>query len=93
MPNSKAKNVAKKHRKARNRWKAKNRESLSKVKVKQTPKKVSVWDRAKMSSLSGATPSAVSNPTEGTPRRTASMMTFDELKGTPPHNGYLQDLG
>lgn len=93
MPNSKAKNVARKHRKARNRWKAKNRESLSKVKVKQTPKKVSVWDRAKMSSLSGATPSAVSNPTEGTPRRTASMMTFDELKGTPPHNGYLQDLG
>lgn len=93
MPNSKAKNVAKKHRKARNRWKAKNRENLSKVKVKQTPKKVSVWDRAKMSSLSGATPSAVSNPTEGTPRRTASMMTFDELKGTPPHNGYLQDLG
>ena len=80
MPNSKAKNVAKKHRKARNRWKAKNRESLSKVKVKQTPKKVSVWDRAKMSSLSGATPSAVSNPTEGTPRRTASMMTFDELR-------------
>lgn len=79
MPNSKAKNVAKKHRKARNRWKAKNRENLSKVKVKQTPKKVSVWDRAKMSSLSGATPSAVSNPTEGTPRRTASMMTFDEL--------------
>lgn len=93
MPNSKAKNVARKHRKARNRWKAKNRENLSKVKVKQTPKKVSVWDRAKMSSLSGATPSAVSNPTEGTPRRTASMMTFDELKGTPPHNGYLQDLG
>ena len=79
MPNSKAKNVARKHRKARNRWKAKNRESLSKVKVKQTPKKVSVWDRAKMSSLSGATPSAVSNPTEGTPR-TASMMTFDELR-------------
>lgn len=93
MPNSKAKNVARKHRKARNRWKAKNRENLSKVKVKQTPKKVSVWDRAKMSSLSGATPSAVSNPTEGTPRRTESMMTFDELKGTPPHNGYLQDLG
>ena len=93
MPNSKARNVARKHRKARNRWKAKNRESLSKIKVKQTPKKVSVWDRAKMSSLSGATPSAVSNPTEGTPRRTASMMTFDELKGTPPHNGYLQDLG
>lgn len=93
MPNSKAKNVARKHRKAKDRWKAKNRESLSKVKVKQTPKKVSVWDRAKMSSLSGATPSAVSNPTEGTPRRTASMMTFDELKGTPPHNGYLQDLG
>ena len=79
MPNSKAKNVAKKHRKAKARWKAKNAESLSKVKVKQTPKKVSVWDRAKMSSLSGATPSAVSNPTEGTPRRTASMMTFDEL--------------
>lgn len=79
MPNSKARNVARKHRKARNRWKAKNRESLSKIKVKQTPKKVSVWDRAKMSSLSGATPSAVSNPTEGTPRRTASMMTFDEL--------------
>ena len=79
MPNSKAKNVARKHRKAKDRWKAKNRESLSKVKVKQTPKKVSVWDRAKMSSLSGATPSAVSNPTEGTPRRTASMMTFDEL--------------
>lgn len=93
MPNSKARNVARKHRKAKDRWKAKNRESLSKVKVKQTPKKVSVWDRAKMSSLSGATPSAVSNPTEGTPRRTASMMTFDELKGTPPHNGYLQDLG
>ena len=93
MPNSKARNVARKHRKAKDRWKAKNRESLSKIKVKQTPKKVSVWDRAKMSSLSGATPSAVSNPTEGTPRRTASMMTFDELKGTPPHNGYLQDLG
>ena len=79
MPNSKAKNVARKHRKAKNRWKVKNRENLSKVKVKSAPKKVSVWDRAKMSSLSGATPSAVSNPTEGTPRRTASMMTFDEL--------------
>jgi hypothetical protein len=79
MPNSKAKNVARKHRKAKDRWKAKNRESLSKVKVKQTPKKVSVWDRAKMSSLSGATPSAVSNPTEGTFRQAASMMTFDEL--------------
>jgi hypothetical protein len=77
--NSKQKNVAKKHRKASERWKTKNRESLSKVKVKSVPKKVSVWDRAKMSSLSGATPSAVSNPTEGTPR-TASMMTFDELR-------------
>jgi hypothetical protein len=79
MPNSKAKDAARKHRKAKARWKAKNRESLSKVKVKQTPKKVSVWDRAKMSSLSGASPSAVSNPAEGTPR-TASMMTFDELR-------------
>jgi hypothetical protein len=77
--NSKQKNVAKKHRKASERWKAKNRESLSKVKVKSVPKKVSVWDRAKMSSLSGATPSAVSNPAEGTPR-TASMMTFNELR-------------
>jgi homoserine kinase len=81
MPNSKARNVARKHRKSKDRWKAKNRESLSKIKVKQTAKKVSVWDRAKMSSLSGASPSAVSNPTEGTPRRTASMMTFDELRG------------
>lgn len=79
MPNSKTRNVAKKHRKARNRWKAKNRESLSNIKVKSTPKKVSVWDRAKMSSLSGATPSAVSNPAEGTPFNATSMMTFDEL--------------
>lgn len=94
MPNSKAKNVARKHRKAKDRWKAKNRASMARAKTKPTPKKkISVWERAKMSSLSGATPSAVSNPTEGTPRRTASMMTFDELKGTPPHNGYLQDLG
>jgi hypothetical protein len=80
MPNSKAKNVARKHRKAKNRWKAKNAASVALAKTKPvTKKKVSVWDRAKMSSLSGATPSAVSNPTEGTPRRTASMMTFDEL--------------
>ena len=79
MPNSKSKNATRKHRKAKARWKAKNRESLSKVKVKSAPKKVSVWDRAKMSSLSGATPSAVSNSTERTPR-TASMMTFDELQ-------------
>jgi hypothetical protein len=78
MPNSKSKNVARKHRKSRERWKVKNRESLSKVKVKQTAKKVSVWDRAKMSSLSGASPSAVSNPTEGTPR---TVTSFDELNG------------
>ena len=78
MPNSKAKNATRKHRKAKARWKAKNRESLAFAKTKSEPKKkISVWDRAKMSSLSGATPSAVSNPTEG----------------TPPHNGYLQDLG
>jgi hypothetical protein len=78
--NSKHKNVAKKHRKASARWKAKNRASLARAKSKPEPKKkISVWDRAKMSSLSGASPSAVSNPAEGTPR-TASMMTFDELR-------------
>jgi hypothetical protein len=78
--NSKQKNVAKKHRKASERWKTKNRASLALAKSKPEPKKkISVWDRAKMSSLSGASPSAVSNPAEGTPR-TASMMTFDELR-------------
>lgn len=80
MPNSKAKNVARKHRRAKNRRKAKNRESLSHAKVKPEPKKkISVWDRAKMSSLSGASPSAVSNPTEGTPR--APITSFNELSG------------
>ena len=79
MATSKQKSVMKKHRKAKARWNAKNRASLALAKSKPEPKKkVSVWDRAKMSSLSGATPSAVSNPAEGTPR-TASMMTFDEL--------------
>jgi hypothetical protein len=86
MPNSKAKNAARKHRKSRNRWKAKHREglALAKDKTPKPKKKVSVFERAKAametSSLSGASPSAVSNPTERTPRRTASMMTFDELK-------------
>lgn len=85
MPNSKAKNAARKHRKSRNRWKVKHKASLSLAKNKEPKpkKKVSVFERAKAamenSPLSGATPSAVSNPTGGTPRRTASMMTFDEL--------------
>lgn len=85
MPNSKAKNAARKHRKSRNRWKAKHRTSLSLAKNKEPkPKKrVSVFERAKAAMentpLSGATPSAVSNPTEGIFRRSASMMTFDEL--------------
>jgi len=80
MPNSKAKSVARKHRKARNRWKSKNRESLTHAKVKSPPKKKqSVFERAKTSPLTGASPSAVSNPSEGTPR-TASTMLFTELK-------------
>ena len=80
MANSKQKSVMKKHHKAKLRAKAKNQANLAKMKTKSEPKKkISVWDRAKMSSLSGATPSAVSNSTERTPR-TASMMTFDELQ-------------
>lgn len=84
MANSKAKNVARKHRKSRNRWKLKHRESLAlaKDKTPKPKKRVSVFERAKAaletSSLSGASPSAVSNPTEGTPRR--NVMSFDELK-------------
>jgi hypothetical protein len=86
MPNSKMKNIARKHRKARQRWKAKHKESLSKAKDR-TPKprkKISVFERAKMAQtettpLSGASPSAVSNPTGESPR-TASMMTFHDLK-------------
>lgn len=86
MPNSKAKGVAKKHRKSKERWKVKNRESLAlaKDKTPKPKKKISVFERAKAaletSPLSGASPSAVSNPTGGTPCRTASMMSFDELK-------------
>ena len=86
MPNSKAKSAARKHRKSRNRWKAKHREglALAKDKTPKPKKKISVFERAKAaletSPLSGASPSAVSNPTGGTPYRTASMMTFDELK-------------
>lgn len=68
MPNSKARNVARKHRKARNRWKSKNRESLTHAKVKSPPKKKqSVFERAKTSLLTGASPSAVSNPSGGIP--------------------------
>jgi hypothetical protein len=86
MPNSKARNVARKHRKSRIRWKNKNKASLAlaKDKASKPKKKVSVFDRARAAQqnvpLSGATPSAVSNPTGE--RRTASMMTFDELKAT-----------
>ena len=80
MPNSKAKNVARKHRKSKERRKVKNREglALAKDKTPKPKKKISVWDRAKKSSLSGASPSAVSNPTERTPR--AMITSFDELK-------------
>jgi hypothetical protein len=84
MPNSKARSVARKHRKSSIRWKNKNKASLAlaKDKASKTKKKVSVFDRARAAQqnvpLSGATPSAVSNPTGE--RRTASMMTFDELK-------------
>lgn len=85
MPNSKAKNVARKHRKAKARWSAKRQESMKLAKVKPEPKKkISVFERAKAmqdnSPLSGASPSAVSNPTGGI--RTAPMMTFDQLKAT-----------
>lgn len=59
MANSKQKSVMKKHHKAKLRAKAKNQASLAKMKTKSEPKKkISVWDRAKMSSLSGVTPSA-----------------------------------
>ena len=88
MPNSKAKNVARKHRKSRERWREKHRENLALAKDRgQKPKKkVSVFERAKAMQLdtiplSGASPSAVSNPTgDGSSTRTASMMTFDELR-------------
>lgn len=85
MPNSKARNAARKHRKAKARWRAKHQQSMKLAKVKSEPKKkISVFERAKAmqenSSLSGASPSAVSNPTGGI--RTASMMTFDQLKAT-----------
>ena len=76
MPNSKARSAARKHRKSKERWKAKHRESLTKIKVR-TPKK----KRTLYSPLTEASPSAVSNPSEGNPvRRTASMMLSDELR-------------
>lgn len=88
MPNSKAKNVAKKHRKSRERWKAKHKASLTHAKIKapKRKKKASIFDpkpiqQMETPPLSGASPSAVSNPTGGTPeRRTASMMLFHEVK-------------
>ena len=85
MPNSKARSVARKHRKSDERWNRKNKASLALAKDKsQKPKKkVSVFDRAKAAQeripLTAATPSAVSKPS-GESKRTASMMTFDELR-------------
>ena len=67
MPNSKARSVAKKHRKAKNRWKTKVQESRAKATVKAPPKKKkSIFDRP-TSPLTGASPSAVSNPSGGIP--------------------------
>ena len=67
MPNSKAKSVARKHQKAKSRRKALSKASraLAKNKVVEPKKKISVFERARLSSLSGAFPSAVSNPTGG----------------------------
>ena len=79
MPNSKMKNVARKHRKAKERWKAKRKVELAKAKVRPAPKKkASVFDRARNNPpLAGASPSAVSNPSGEV--LTASQMLFPEL--------------
>jgi len=75
MPNSKAKSVARKHRKSKERWKAKHKESLANVKV-EAPKK---RKKTLYSPLTEASPSAVSNPSEGNPssKVTMSMMLAD----------------
>lgn len=85
MPNSKTRSVARKHKKSDERWNRKNKASmaLAKDKSQKPKKKVSVFDRAKAAQeripLTAATPSAVSKPS-GESKRTASMMTFDQLK-------------